>query len=415
MAKRWSHSVLCIAAALFGATGCAEDTGDETTVGVGGGGTGGGVTTGCGDGVVDPEEQCDDGNDRSSDGCNADCTLSGRVLWRTSTSLSPQRDYGLDVAELTDGRVAVAGYAVMTYLGAAWLVLSADGQVLDSSVVGGNSADRRASAVVALPDGGFVTSGSLHIAPDDYLWMDRFDAAGTLVWRRDGDQMPKVGEGQVGMATDGDTLFVVTSGHTEEGQPVSGWLASFDLAGQQQSLVPYPESSLVDVAASSTQVAAAGTTETGSALIVVTGHDGTELWSDQFGASSVAYTVGIDDSGGVVLAGGSYSGGFVRRYAATGDLVWHVDRGEADYYVLMALAADGSSAWSVSASGRPDSQELVRADVDGQVLFSQPWPLDGEHPVQVSALSINSSGELLLTGSRPAGSYRDIDVAKLSP
>jgi hypothetical protein len=81
----------------------------------------------------------------------------------------------------------------------------------------------------------------------------------------------------------------------------------------------------------------------------------------------------------------------------------------------MALAADGSSAWAVSASGRPNSQELVRADIDGQVLFSQPWPLDGEHPVQVSALSINSSGELLLAGSRPAGNYRDIDVAKLSP
>ena len=80
----------------------------------------------------------------------------------------------------------------------------------------------------------------------------------------------------------------------------------------------------------------------------------------------------------------------------------------------MALAANGSSAWSVSASGRLDSQELVRADVDGEVLFSQPWPSDGEQPVQVSALAGNSSGELLLAGSRPAGNYRDIDVAKLS-
>ena len=29
----------------------------------------------CGDGVVDPGEDCDDGNNVSGDGCEADCTL----------------------------------------------------------------------------------------------------------------------------------------------------------------------------------------------------------------------------------------------------------------------------------------------------------------------------------------------------
>ena len=29
----------------------------------------------CGDGVVNGDEQCDDGNDVSADGCEADCTL----------------------------------------------------------------------------------------------------------------------------------------------------------------------------------------------------------------------------------------------------------------------------------------------------------------------------------------------------
>ena len=41
----------------------------------------GGTTSFCGDGIVDPGEACDDGNDAQADGCNIDCTVSGSVLW----------------------------------------------------------------------------------------------------------------------------------------------------------------------------------------------------------------------------------------------------------------------------------------------------------------------------------------------
>jgi cysteine-rich repeat protein len=51
--------------------GDSEDARREDT---GGGDDGGEVPPGCGDGVVDDGEQCDDGNDRSGDGCETDCT-----------------------------------------------------------------------------------------------------------------------------------------------------------------------------------------------------------------------------------------------------------------------------------------------------------------------------------------------------
>ncbi len=35
----------------------------------------------CGDGSVDADEACDDGNDEDADGCNRDCTASGSLLW----------------------------------------------------------------------------------------------------------------------------------------------------------------------------------------------------------------------------------------------------------------------------------------------------------------------------------------------
>ncbi|HVY45395.1 MAG TPA: DUF4215 domain-containing protein [Minicystis sp.] len=45
----------------------------STGAGMGAGGGGGVDTTGCGDGIIQPGEQCDDGNDVSGDGCSADC------------------------------------------------------------------------------------------------------------------------------------------------------------------------------------------------------------------------------------------------------------------------------------------------------------------------------------------------------
>ena len=35
----------------------------------------------CGDGVVDPGEACDDGNNVNGDGCNQDCALPGQPQW----------------------------------------------------------------------------------------------------------------------------------------------------------------------------------------------------------------------------------------------------------------------------------------------------------------------------------------------
>ncbi|MCB9754090.1 MAG: hypothetical protein H6713_29455 [Myxococcales bacterium] len=53
------------------------ETGDGTTGGTTGDGTTDGTTgpvePGCGDGVLDPGEECDDGNDNSFDGCTAEC------------------------------------------------------------------------------------------------------------------------------------------------------------------------------------------------------------------------------------------------------------------------------------------------------------------------------------------------------
>jgi cysteine-rich repeat protein len=42
----------------------------------------------CGDGTKDPGEECDDGNNQSSDGCSADCTRESYIVFITSLSYS---------------------------------------------------------------------------------------------------------------------------------------------------------------------------------------------------------------------------------------------------------------------------------------------------------------------------------------
>jgi cysteine-rich repeat protein len=41
----------------------------------------------CGDGVVDPDEECDDGNPVDADGCNVDCAVSGSQVWSKTISM----------------------------------------------------------------------------------------------------------------------------------------------------------------------------------------------------------------------------------------------------------------------------------------------------------------------------------------
>src|SRR5262249_26541959 len=54
--------------AMRGAGGKADDVNDD-----GGAGNDGGTTSLCGNGVLDPGEQCDDGNTTNLDGCDSNC------------------------------------------------------------------------------------------------------------------------------------------------------------------------------------------------------------------------------------------------------------------------------------------------------------------------------------------------------
>jgi cysteine-rich repeat protein len=41
----------------------------------------------CGDGIPQPGEQCDDGDEDDFDECHDDCTVPGETIWRTEIAL----------------------------------------------------------------------------------------------------------------------------------------------------------------------------------------------------------------------------------------------------------------------------------------------------------------------------------------
>lgn len=77
-------------------TNTGTDSGSET-----------GTPASCGDGNVDPDEDCDDGNDVNGDGCNSNCVESGVIDWESTFARGPMEATTLAVND--DGEVLVLG------------------------------------------------------------------------------------------------------------------------------------------------------------------------------------------------------------------------------------------------------------------------------------------------------------------
>ncbi|PCC74846.1 Myxococcus cysteine-rich repeat-containing protein [Nannocystis exedens] len=77
----------------------------------------------CGDGVINLDEVCDDGNDEPNDGCDEACTRTGRVVW----TFEPAGSFAIaDIAFAPNGLLLIVGFDDEPRL----LALSPDGEEL---------------------------------------------------------------------------------------------------------------------------------------------------------------------------------------------------------------------------------------------------------------------------------------------
>ncbi|MCA9709926.1 MAG: hypothetical protein KDK70_29070 [Myxococcales bacterium] len=141
----------------------------------------------CGNGVVEPGEECDELDAVDGDGCNTDCWASGSVRWSAvvaSDGGGDDRLFGL--TQLASGDVVSVGYfqaETRDVLISRWSVGTVeDGQVTPGQesgrvvydVDGGSDA---AEAVVLAALGEVFVCGTANVAGTSRSWVGRWDAA----------------------------------------------------------------------------------------------------------------------------------------------------------------------------------------------------------------------------------------------
>jgi cysteine-rich repeat protein len=156
-----------------------SDTGDSTSDPTSDPTATAGADTGplCGNGVLDPDEECDDANVIDGDGCQSDCTLGGggEELW---TLEDEGFGAGLSVLALPDGGFVVAASP------SALLRFDADGQQLWTRTL--DFEESRVGSLALAPDGDVLVVGNAIIDPDfaiGELWVSELSVGdGSEQW-----------------------------------------------------------------------------------------------------------------------------------------------------------------------------------------------------------------------------------------
>lgn len=176
-------------------------TGSETSTT----GTGSSTTVfldSCSDGVLDPGEICDDGNDMPGDGCLPDCTPgtgealgpltlpqlglgeSRRCLTLLDAAVIDQPEHGL----VLGGTDFVPGPEAKSFSRLQKVPLPAANPATWSWTNDANPLERILNQLVTADNGDIIAAGAVYTDPNQwsgFLWLARFTPAGELVWLRD--------------------------------------------------------------------------------------------------------------------------------------------------------------------------------------------------------------------------------------
>ncbi len=371
----------------------------------------------CGDGVVEGDEACDDGNDAPADGCSPACVVSGTPIWETVLAGDAGRDDRVwALAILAPADVIVSGFEGTEAGRQAFYgrLRGSDGQVLWSDTnPAGNAA---AESVIINLSNEIIVGGSADGGP----WVRKVDGEGEVVWetRPDIERLlgiaPNVGgamlAGNISVA-DGSTQAVLTG--IGAGNGAEEWREIFPAASAFTSIGRLSSNEALLLANIGPDRALVQGGEGGSEVLAVI--DALANGRAQgLGVRDESAVVGgyVDTADGFDWWIGVYDGG-TQRWTASDTFIQGVAL--ADEFEDVAFMPDGSVV-GVGLITNDDKDIWVAAfDAEGSMKWSRVLPEDNRGDDTARAVTAAPDGSIVVAGEITVDDSEDIWVAKLVP
>jgi cysteine-rich repeat protein len=400
----------------------------------------------CGDGNQDLDEECDDGNQTNADGCNADCRVSGQLLWAdTIGSGFGFVEDGMAVAAAADGTVFVAGYVTNAAEARdAWVRrYSAYGEPLWTQTHAGAGGANDEIRGLLLDDGGnlFATGYQSTASTGLDAWLRTYNLQGGEVWTRTYDGPASTTDVFHAASFDAVGNLVVGGYHGVTGEGADVLLRKYTTEGDVLWTRTYSGGNggndlIWDVATSAAghvYVAGYETGTTGEGLnawLAKYDTDGNAIWTRSYnGAASLDdYFVGVEVIGDddVVVCGYEAAveypwHSFVRRYDSFGMIAWTDEYagegGEGAHCFGIAADSDDNLVTTGGEIVAGIRGVLLRKyDAAGSVWWSQVIPGGGIGPDYGRRVAIGPEDTIVVSGAVDSGvDARDIWVGVLTP
>jgi len=348
----------------------------------------------CGNGFVEGDEPCDDGNDEPDDGCTTKCERTGVPLWTLSwDSGAKEDDSGWTVVLDADGNIYVAGTVERADQ-------FSDGVVRKLDAEGNELATYEYAGQLGLDDGGrglaVGADGSVFLGGyeaiveggSEQAYVRKFAADGAVMWTYIQQSMYVDGYSAIfAVAVDGDAIFVAGSEETadkvyetyvhrldpDDGQPV--WTNHIDAVGfNAQGLAIAPGGDLL--------LASSGVDPGDDPVPFVARYapaDGDEVWMRTFEEVGYARGVAVNADGDIAVTGWILSSlgdadYWTARLTSEGDVVWSVDHDQDqkdDVGSAIAWSATGdlyTGGW-VYVAAQQNNAYVRRLTGDGEVYW----------------------------------------------
>ncbi len=404
-----------------------------------------GVMAGCGDGVVDDPEQCDDGNQIDGDGCNQDCLPSGQLLWEaTQPGGVGLTDEGVGCEVDGTGSILITGsISIGPGNDDIWVrKYSFAGVPLWTQTHGGTGLvkDQGRGVVVDAAELVYVAGFANTLMQDNDVFVRKFAAEGTPLWT-------KVYNGAVTLSDAASAAALTPEGDLLVGGAVSvldagtdTWLRKYSPEGATLWTRTHAGASKGNDATNALAVTSDGfiyaagqegvTGEGSNIWLGKYDPDGNQLWSRLYsgaaGKNDYLYGAVAMDDGGVVVCGYETAVdipwmSFLRRYDGAGLAMW--TKVESGPELLGALcwgldrAANGDILFAGAViQGTTREPQVRRLTADGTEVWSTIVAGAGDGASQARCIREAPDGALFVTGSQDDGTDgRDIWVARFSP